>query len=207
MPAGYCQQTAACLRPGGLELTRHGLALCGFPPHARIADIGCGAGVSVLLLREQGYCAVGLDVCMQGGNFPKVQARADALPLARGSLHGILCECVLSLLQAPERILKEFWESCRVGARLLLTDVYVQTSGRMSSASLFSRQELEAALHGAGWHVAYFEDCSRTLKEFAARLLWHAEDGPDTWPQNVCSTKIPWRACGYGLWIAQKEAR
>ena len=196
-----------CRRPGGLELTRRGLALCNFPEGARIADIGCGTGASVRMLREQGHCCVGFDVCLQGGNFPKVQARADALPLARESLHGILCECVLSLLREPKRILKEFWELSRVGGRLLLTDLYIQNGQASPAVTLFSRRELESALRGAGWHLAHFEDCSRSLKEFAARLLWHGEGENLPWPQDSCGGNIPWRACGYGLWIARKEAQ
>ena len=197
----------ACWRPGGLELTRRGLALCNFPEGARIADIGCGTGASVRMLREQGYCCVGFDVCLQGGDFPKVLARADALPLARESLHGILCECVLFLFLEPKRILKEFWEISRVGGRLLLTDLYMQNSGLAPAATIFSRRELESALHGAGWHLAHFEDCSRSLKEFAARLLWHAAGERLPWPQSSCGGNIPWRAWGYGLWIARKEAQ
>jgi SAM-dependent methyltransferase len=192
----------ACRRPGGLELTRRGLALCAFPERARIADVGCGAGASVRMLREQGYCCVGFDLHMQAGSFPRAQARAEALPLARESLHGILCECVLSLLQEPERILQGFWETCRCGGRLLLTDVYRKESGP-AAFPLLSRWELETALSGAGWRVAHFEDCSRALKEYAARVLWHGGGAPQ--PQGPCG--IPWRACGYGLWIARKEAQ
>jgi SAM-dependent methyltransferase len=155
------------------------------------------------MLREQGYCCVGLEQSAHAGDFPQIQGRAEALPFARASLHGILCECVLSLLQEPERILKEFWDLCRVGGRLLLTDIYMKHSEPPPPAALFSRLELESALRGAGWQVAHFEDCSRALKEFAAHLLWHAEGIP--WPQNSYNG-IPWRACGYGLWIAHKEA-
>ena len=203
---GCLQESAECRRPGGLELTRRGLALCAFPERARIADVGCGAGTSVRALREQGYRCVGFDPRIQAGAFPKVQARAEALPLARESLHGVLCECVLSLLREPGRVLKEFWELCRFGGRLLLTDVYRKDGGPAASAVLFSRRELESALCGAGWHVAHFEDCSRALKEYAARLLWHAEGSGVPWPQSAGGGAIPWRACGYGLWIAQKEA-
>jgi SAM-dependent methyltransferase len=195
-----------CRRPGGLELTRHALALCAFPEGARIVDIGCGMGASVRMLRTQGYACVGLDRTVQAGDFPQIRGRAEALPLARESLHGILCECVLSLLREPERVLKGFWDMCRFGGRLLLTDIYIKASGRAAPAVLFSRPELEAALRGAGWQVAHFEDCSRALKEFAAHLLWHAEGESLPWPQSVCGGKIPWRACGYGVWIARKEA-
>ena len=198
--------TECCQRPGGLELTRHALALCGFPAGARIADIGCGEGASVALLREQGYRGVGFDLCILGGNFPKVRARAEALPLARESLDGILCECVLSLLPEPERILWEFSVLCRLGGRLLLTDLYLKNGEARSAAGLFSRQELEKALHGAGWRLAHFEDCSTALKAFAAHLLWHSEGKSRPWPPSG-GGDFPWRACGYGLWIARKEAQ
>jgi hypothetical protein len=108
-------------------------------------------------------------------------------------------------LSEPERILKGFWELCRPGGRLLLTDVYRKNIGLAPSAALFSRWELENALYVAGWRVTHFEDCSRALKEFAAGLLWHGEGDGTAWPQGPCGG-IPWRACGYGMWIAHKEA-
>jgi hypothetical protein len=110
-------------------------------------------------------------------------------------------------LLEPKRILKEFWEMSRVGGRLLLTDLYLHNGQASPAATLFSRRDLESALRGAGWQLAHFEDCSRSLKEFAARLLWHAEGENLPWAQDSRGGNIPWRACGYGLWIARKEAQ
>ncbi|MCL2790159.1 MAG: class I SAM-dependent methyltransferase [Desulfobulbus sp.] len=204
---GSFERMGGGLHPGGLELTRRGLFLCGFPKGARIVDIGAGAGASVRLLREAGYLCTGIDVHPQAGDFPMVQAQAEALPLARESLHGIVCECVLSLLKNPERVVKGFWEACRFGGRLLLTDVYVRDCGQVSFAALFSRRELESVLRDAGWRAAYFEDCSLALQEFAGQLAWHAPGDVASWLHAACGRHIPWRALGYGLWIAHKEGQ
>ena len=195
-----------CRRPGGLELTRRACALCDFPAGARIVDVGCGAGASVRMLRELGYACVGFDVDMRTKNFPGARARAEALPVARESLHGILCECVLSLLQNPEGILQNFWDSCRLDGCLLLTDLYRKLGGPTASVPFLSRWELENVLHGTGWRVTHFEDCSRALKAYVTRLLWHAADDDEPWPQSDCAG-IHWRACSYGMWIAHKEAQ
>jgi len=194
--------SCACGHPGGLELTRRAVALCAFPAGARLADIGCGTGASVRMLREQGYACVGFDVDRPAGNFPAAQARAEALPVARESLHGILCECVISLLREPERLARDFWELCRFGGRLLVTDVYRKIAGPADPAVLLSCREFENVLQTAGWRMAHFEDCSRALKEYAARLLWQADEHAP--PQSAAG--VPWRDCGYGLWIAHKEA-
>lgn len=225
----FCENRDACWRPGGLALTRRGLALCAFPPGARIADMACGAGASVRLLQEEGYRCVGLDLHAYGGDmhakgthaddsndnathpdnararaFPLLRARAEAPPFARESLDGVLCECALSLSKHPEGVLREFAAICRANGRLLLADLYLREAGQ-SPAAIFSRRELEDCLHAAGWRVVCFEDHSRELKEFAAQLLWHGEGHALLWMPAACGKSVPWRACGYGLWIAQKE--
>ena len=202
----FLKKTAQnCWRPGGLELTRHGLALCNFPKRARIADIGCGMGASVRMLRQDGYSCIGLEKNLQATDIPQIQGQAEALPFAKESLHGILCECVLSLLQNPGRILRNFWEVCRFDGSLLLTDLYIKKGESPSSGGPFSRQKLENTLSEAGWQVAHFEDHSKALKEFAANLLWYEKQDEVPWSQNIPGGDIPWRDCGYGLWIAQKE--
>ena len=86
------------LRVGGTALTRHGLALCGFSPGARLLDVGCGPGVTLALLRELGYCGIGADI--SSAFLGEIKARSpDArcvrvdmrrLPLREGCLDGIL---------------------------------------------------------------------------------------------------------------------
>lgn len=45
--------SADCLRPGGVELTERGLAHCAFGGGERVADLGCGPGVTLALLAER----------------------------------------------------------------------------------------------------------------------------------------------------------
>ena len=195
-----------CQRPGGLGLTRRGLALCDFPPQANIVDVGCGTGASVRLLRKEGYCGIGLEKTVQACDIPQVQGLAEALPFTPDSLDGILCECVLSLLPEPAMILKNFYQVCRIGGHLLLSDLYRKNNESSSSGGLFSRQKMETALQDAGWQVTFFEDHSPALKEYAANLLWYGRQAKDSWPPKICG-EIAWRDCGYGLWIARKDVR
>lgn len=46
--------SADCLRPGGVELTERGLTHCAFGVGERVADLGCGPGVTLALLAERG---------------------------------------------------------------------------------------------------------------------------------------------------------
>lgn len=202
-PHGQNSQEAAesLLRPGDLELTRRAVEFCAFPAEARIADFGCGPGASVKLLREAGFHALGMDISPPArADFPCVAGRLEALPLARESLDGIICECVLSLLPEPRPVVRSFGEVLRPGGRLILTDVHTKKAGRLS------RETTEEHLKAAGLRLLRFEDHSRCLKTFAARLLWHGEHLHEyAYParlRNIVSA----HACGYGLWIAEKPA-
>lgn len=53
--------SADCLRPGGVELTERGLTHCAFGVGERVADLGCGPGVTLALLAERGLSPVGMD--------------------------------------------------------------------------------------------------------------------------------------------------
>jgi SAM-dependent methyltransferase len=52
----------ACLRPGGLGLTRRAVEACRFAPGARVLDVGCGPGATVGLLRALDLAPLGLDL-------------------------------------------------------------------------------------------------------------------------------------------------
>ncbi|MGJ3522310.1 DVU_1556 family methyltransferase [Nitratidesulfovibrio sp. D1] len=140
----------ATLRPGGLALTRRALELAarlaGLPQGARVADVGCGPGETVALLRERGLTAVGLDLSAsllaeargRDGAMPLIRADAGAntevgLPLRTASLDGAFCECVLSVLPGRQAVLAELARALRPGGVLAWSDLYAR-DGRPAGA-------------------------------------------------------------------------
>lgn len=181
--------TGPSLRPGGFLLTERGLSLCGFAPGARIVDVGCGTGASVVYLREKlRFRALGIDVSGDllpkgdsKGRIPAIVARAEELPLTTASCDGVLCECVLSLVKEPGRAVKEFSRVLSIGGFLILSDMYDRvpgdgfsigptTEGGCTSA-LRSRAFIEKLLGDSGFGLRAWEDHSRYLKELAAQLI------------------------------------
>lgn len=171
------------LRPGGTDLTEHGLDACTLPRGARVADVGCGRGASLELLEKRGLRAVGVD--MSGGLLAEaprtsslLRARGEELPLATASLHGVLCECVLSLSVAPDAFLSELARVLVPGGRLLLSDLYrrgtslATTSAAGCASGAVAREVLEERLERTGFTPLLFEDHTRLLAEMAGRLLF-----------------------------------
>jgi SAM-dependent methyltransferase len=125
------------LRPGGMELTRRGLALCaglcGLESSALVLDLGCGTGATLGLLLAEGYRAFGLDETIQpalkdrpGCRDRTVRADMARLPLADETADALLGECVLSLLPDPAAALKEWHRVLRPGGALLLSDFHLR---------------------------------------------------------------------------------
>ena len=198
-------------RPGGEELTRHGLALCSFAGGAHILDVGCGAGASLRVLSSLGLHGTGLDrECSLSEPFPFVQADAANPPFDDDTFDGILCECVLSLLPDPEQALRRFTAILRPGGKLLLSDLYLPgdalSSGRGTgcAAGARTRSAVEDMLARAGFSLLVFEDHSAALRELAAKLLWYGDETRCAQLRPgacACSSEGRVRR-GYGLWIA-----
>jgi ubiquinone/menaquinone biosynthesis C-methylase UbiE len=98
----------------------------GLPVGSRVADIGCGPGRDVMLLRARGLRVVGIDLSsgqLRVGNVPGLlQADMCHLPLRSGSVDAILCNA--ALLHIPRAVvpatLAEFARVVRAGGRLSL---------------------------------------------------------------------------------------
>jgi ubiquinone/menaquinone biosynthesis C-methylase UbiE len=82
-----------------------------------VLDIGCGTGVLLSLIRASTVSTrlTGVDLCLSElrlaqAHLPEVGlhvARAQALPLADGSLDLVLCHMALMLMDQPEQVLAE----------------------------------------------------------------------------------------------------
>ncbi len=180
----------ACLRPGGLDLTRRALELVNGAADSlnldwRILDAGCGPGGTLEYLRSQGFTrAMGLDLATdlleqaRNAGFPLIRASLDGLPIRSRALDMVLCECALNLAQDPASVLGEFHRMLSSGGWLVVSDIFVRR-GREPDwpvTSCFARarrlEDMRVLFEDAGFRVLHVEDHTRLLKETAARLVF-----------------------------------
>lgn len=202
--------TGATIRPGGLTLTDRAIGLCCFAPHSRLLDVGCGAGATVEhLYRCYDFAARGVDISptliTEGlGRNPSLavsEGAAESLPFAGESMDGILCECVLSLLEEPLRALQEFQRVLHNGGYLILNDMYNREGAEGSHRGMVPRRQLEAWLSASGFATFFWEDHTPLLRELAARLiLTHG-----TLEGFCCATNSARMRPGYYLLVARKK--
>ena len=220
--------TGSLLRPGGFYLTERGISFCDFSPSARIVDVGCGAGASMAYLREKyQFSLLGLDSSEDllrenalAGSCPLAVACAEELPIALSACDGILCECVLSLVYEPDRVLDEFARVLRPGGYLILSDLYDRcqenpktTYPGKSNSVLRNSSELESLVVAAGFDLLVWEDHTKSLKELAAQLILSQDslmNFCDFFPAfgagaNGSSAHMTPPGPGYFLLVAQKK--
>ncbi len=137
--------------PGGRALTERLLELAALPAGARTADVGCGEGAGVALLRARGFLCTGVE--------PAVNGSAEALPFEAGSLDAILSECVLCLAERAAA-LAEAARVLRPGGKLLVSDVY----------------ERGTAPEFPGFRVLAFEDRRNDLRQWLAQSILDGTD-------------------------------
>ncbi|MCP2328560.1 SAM-dependent methyltransferase [Hamadaea flava] len=93
---------------------------------SRVADVGCGPGRDLALLRGIGFRAIGLDLSAEmlraGGHTGVAQADMRTLPLRDGCLDGLWCQAALLHIphdHVPE-VLAEFARVVRPGGAVHL---------------------------------------------------------------------------------------
>ncbi len=190
------------------------VALLGLPPGALVLDLGCGTGRHSRALAARGLCPLGLDVAARflavareaaAESLPFVRGDARSLPLASGSVAGVvsLCQGGFGLTGGPAAaglapgvepdavVLDEVQRVLRPGGVLALT----------ASSAYFAVRDLgagEAFDAGAGVlheHTEVHDDEGRAL----AQELW-----------TTCYTprelRLLLEGCGLaveGLWSVQ----
>lgn len=192
--------TGPTMRPGGFHLTRRGIEYSGLKSGSAVLDIGCGVGATVNWLKDNyGIMAVGLDssiLLLKEGRSACTTSRmaaglAHQLPFADDSFDGILCECVLSLLNDPLPALVEFKRVLRPGARLIISDLY---AGPPKNSSTFKRLASPSCLKGAkpkvetldlmekaGFQADLWEDHSILLTQMAAKYVFERGSISEFW--------------------------
>ncbi len=205
------------LHPGGEPLSLRLLSLCAFPRGAKILDFGCGPGATLKLLRQEGADALGVDcsesmLARASQHGPVLKGDLRAVPLEDDSLEGGICECVLSQQPRPGEILREVRRLLKAEALFGMTDLFARNSPPSVGGSSESeetrnlhpcaqgtllREEMEELFLNEGFELLHFEDHSRLLREYAARLVW---EGFLELSSGSCGPSPR----GYGLWIWRK---
>jgi arsenite methyltransferase len=221
--------TGPTIRPGGLALTERTMEFCRFPVGSRLLDVGCGNGATVEYLRNHYQLdACGLDISSlllgegksRDPELPLLRACGESLPFASGSLDGILCECVLSLLSEPVSALHEFNRVLGPNGMLIVSDVYLRGEGEeytLQEGALDgclkgarSASFTETMLWDAGFEILLWEDHTPLLKELAARLVLAHGSAEALWgwmKDTVCSPTLAALRPGYYLLVARKEEK
>jgi len=97
------------------------------PPGSVVADVGCGPGRDVTLLRAQGFRVIGIDLSwgqLRTSGLPGVaQADMRQLPLRTGSADAIWCQAALLHIPrlAVPAVLAEFARAVRPGGELYVS--------------------------------------------------------------------------------------
>jgi SAM-dependent methyltransferase len=209
------------LRPGGSALTRLAIQHAGFVAGEYILDLGCGEGAGTQLLLEHGCHAIGVDVsaaslASAAARLPGVSlitASACNLPFANASVDGILAECLLSLVEQRGAVLAECHRVLRHGGRLAITYVFAREAASASQqlpaclTGMALQKEILAELTHAGFRVERWEDHSKVLKTFMARLIFESDTPDGLWAGDAGAMNAALRQChtGYFLLIAIKD--
>jgi ubiquinone/menaquinone biosynthesis C-methylase UbiE len=191
---------------GGFDLTKRALDLCGFPPEARLADIGCGKGATVSYLRTTGFDAFGLDcnseAIKSAGQYCQV-GDARSMPYETDSMAGLFFECSLSQMTSPHKVLCEAWRVLRPDGSLVISDIYARNEELQMGSPLLNRSQWLELCGEANFSCQLFEDRSEDLKALSAQLLWRYDSEIPEEFYCPCDVKILKTAqCGYFLMIA-----
>jgi len=208
------------LRPGGLEITVKGLEVCAWPENALVADIGCGVGAGLKVMKSRGLNPIGLDSCPDSvleahGNSgcPTVLGRAEELPWPDEYLDGLICECVLSLTDDQPLVLKEFYRVLKAGGKLVVSDISVVSL--TTDSSFQSNTCLQGAIHpditlhrlsDAGFTVTVINEYPEALKQLAAQLLWQGSTDLKKWLGPFCASDKCGVTYSYLQWIGGKSS-
>lgn len=217
----------SCLRPGGEILTRRILELTGLKHDDVILDAGCGAGATLSMLQQRGFCNVfGVDLdsglvreAYQSTNHI-VQADLAGLPLTADSVDIVFSECVWNLTE-KETVLGEFFRILRPGGCLALSDIYLRTALQNAEWPVhccFSQAtplaDIQNMVEHAGFKIELLEDHSVLLKQAAAEFVfahgslhgfWQAVTGDADQATDACRVSSTVRP-GLFLIIARRCA-
>lgn len=197
-------------RPGGFSLTEKMLAFAGFPEGAKLADLGCGQGATLEYLAEHtSFKAVGVEHEVTFCDGSKILwADAAHLPFETGAFDGVLLECSLSRMEAPEEVLAECFRILKNRGVVCISDM-ISNGEEQKLAGVLGRLEhretQEERFLAAGFGIEVFFDASRELREFWGQLLFDGRACELPALLGADRAMLKRARCGYGFWILRKD--
>ena len=195
------------------------LAAC--PAPEALLDAGCGRGdrltAAAAALPKTRCCGIDLDAenaAAARAQCPGAQIITGdvcALPWADARFDAALCECTLSLLDAPERCLSELHRVLRPGGTLLVSDlVSGETAPERSRISsdgavrwLASPAWTEAAFTAAGFRIRQSVDCREAYIAMAIQLLFDCDGGCGC-VSPAAFAALREKKASYEMWILER---
>lgn len=194
-----------CRHPGGLELTERMIRMAELKSGAKVADIGCGCGLSLGLMRERyGLDAAGVEPDPQTNTLagcPVYRGSAERLPFEDQAMDALLCECVLSLTDDRTNALKELRRVLKNGGILMLSDLYSRLD-KSTDPGLPTKEEIITQTEAAGFTVLSLEDHTKALTEMVVQAIMNDQD-----IQSLCEKdcqELKRQKCGYYMLLARK---
>ena len=196
------------MHPGGLSLTKELLLKVPLKKGDKVLDAGCGRGVTVHYLLDQGYDALGIDpseVLIQeakrkGHEEAFLTGNVEKLPFEDGEFFLVVSECVLSIVEDKVRALKELYRVLCPGGFLILSDLLWEKGheGRAMWGNLNLWQEWVIE---AGFKIFEAGKQEAALRDFYLQAVW---EGKDDFLKDCLPKGIPGREFSYFSLIGQK---
>ncbi|NLA86916.1 MAG: class I SAM-dependent methyltransferase [Clostridiales bacterium] len=204
------------MHPGGLRLSARAVRLAGLTAGMRVADIGCGTGVTAAFLSEKLRLNVtGLDksdklIAMGLKSWPGlnlIRWSGETFPFEENCLDAIFFECTLSVIGSIKQILASCAKALKRTGAVIISDVYAKQSLNTNSTPLLTEDELKCALTGAGFDIVVQEDHTAALRTYIAGLRENSRNSLDacSFFGTSCNREsIRLSELGYILLIARK---
>lgn len=227
------ESTGDTLRPGGFLLTDLGVQSCGFPPGARVLDVGCGCGATVdRLISHYQLQAIGVDPSevllglgkRKNPSLNLVRGLGEDLPFPDDYVDGVFAECALSVMFDLDQVVKEIVRVLKPGGWLVINDVYARNPEGLKPLQELNfdscirralpKEQLVNKLSGQGFVIINWSDHTNLLTQLTVDLIMAHGSMTQFWLKSTSCSVDPILAqaaikqakMGYFQLIAQKDA-
>lgn len=204
------QATGDTLRPGGFFLTDLGVKRCNFLPGAKILDVGCGSGATVERLASLYQLqAIGIDASdvllgigkKKNPNLTLIRGLGEDLPFPANHLDGVFTECTLSVMEDPDKVLKEAFRVLNRDGWLIVNDVYARNPDGLQGLQELNidscirralpREQLINKLVAQGFDIVNWSDHTNLLTQLTVNLIMTHGSMANFWlKSSSCSSPV-----------------